>query len=191
MKRNPLLPFFMAAFALVGLFITFLGAKDVYEKEIQSRRWVETAAVYTDKKPYESTEEKTTYWLYYSFLANNEEYTVMTDYVTGNVPELGSWESIKYDPDNPERVVFTEQSANLPLLLGGLVFLTFPCLFLAFSCGNMKAVQFIAGFCFAVFGAMFYLVKCPLLFAIAFWTVGCFLFIQGIRTRNPKGARDA
>lgn len=126
MKRNPMLLFFMVAFALAGLFITFLGARDVYEKEIQSRRWVETEAVYTDKKPYESTEEKNTYWLYYSFIVNNEEYTVTTDYIASKIPEPGSRESIKYNPQNPEQVVFTKQAPNLPLLLAGPVFLLFP-----------------------------------------------------------------
>ena len=87
MKRNPELVAFMLAFAVVGLIVTFLGAKDIYVKNVQSRHWVETQAVYTDKEVYKSTEEKTTYWLYYSFVVNNREYIVKTDYVTDKVPE--------------------------------------------------------------------------------------------------------
>lgn len=188
MRNRGTILFLAVAFIIAGLFITFLGAKDIYVINVQSRNWVETQASYTDKEIYESTPQKTTYWLHYTYVVDGKEYAVTTDYITSKVPAAGSTQTIKYNPQNPEEVVFSDRDANIPLFIAGLVLLAFPILFLSFVWGKLKVATLMGGVIAVGFGTLFFLVKFPLVCAIIFWVVGVVLLVLEIRTRNIQPA---
>ena len=171
---------FLAAFLAVGIFVAFLGAKDIYEKNVQSRSWPEIQAVYQDKEVYESTPYETTYWLHYAFDVGGETYTVTTDYITKNIPAPGSTIAVRYNPQNPNRVVFAEQKANLPLLIVGLLLMIFPVLIgLGFS-GRLRGVFMTLGCLLAGVGFLLLSLHVPMYFAILFWLAGAGVFFKGL-----------
>jgi|GEM_PF-4917828 len=185
MKKKSGLLLFLAAFIVVGIFITFLGAKDIYVKNVLSRDWVEIEAEYAGNSPYTHRGKSSTsykqYWLDYSYVVDEKEYTVTTDYVTRTLPTPGSTKIIKYDPNHPGSAVFTGQPANVPLLIAGLVFLLFPLTIIALLLKNLKIFFFLFGTNFAAFGLLFYWLSVSIVFAVLFAAAGTALILKGVR----------
>ena len=179
MMKNPWLILFLAAFFIAGAAVTFIGAKDIYVKNVLSRDWNEVEAVYAGSKPYRGKNVK--YFLYYSYVAGGSEYTVMTDYTNRTIPEQGSTKTIKYDPDNPANAVFAAHNANVPLFIAGLVFVAFPLVFIAFMFRKVNISKILFGIIFAMFGFIFCYTELSIVFGVIFTAAGIFIISDVIR----------
>ncbi len=129
--------FLVISILLSGIICLVIGIKGTYQISKKTKNYLTATCYYKDyeiydsydKKDYGRVENHTTYRLIYVYEIDGKEYSIKTVYGSGSVPNDNSSRKIKYDPDNPDKAVFTGTNANSGLIyygafffLGGMVF---------------------------------------------------------------------
>ena len=138
-----IIPFFLVLIVLaVGLFCLFMGIKETYIVNRNTKDYLTTTAYFKDYEIFDSTEKwednnsnkHTTYRLIYTYKVDNKEYIIKTDYGSGYIPKINSERKIKYDPNNPSHAVLVDMNRNTALIYFGIFFtlggMTFVLIFL-------------------------------------------------------------
>lgn len=115
---------------ICGLIMLFSGIKGVYESNIKTKNYKEVEGNFAYYDIYSKDEDGTTYKLTYTYVVDEQEYTVSTNYGTGLIPEENSTKTIKYNPDNPKEAVIVGSSNSLFLLFMGFMFIMVPTIIL-------------------------------------------------------------
>ena len=138
-----IIPFFLVLIVLaVGLFCLFMGIKETYIVNRNTKDYLTTTAYFKDYEIFDSTEKwednnynkHTTYRLIYTYKVDNKEYIIKTDYGSGYIPKINSERKIKYDHNNPNHAVLVDMNRNTALIYFGIFFtlggMTFVLIFL-------------------------------------------------------------
>ncbi len=121
-----------------GIICLVIGIKDTYHISKITKNYLTTTGYFKDYEIYDSYEKRehnrtkthTTYRLIYTYKIDDKEYTITTDYGSGNIPEINSIRKIKYNPNNPSEAILIGTNRNNGLIyfgaffiLGGMVFI--------------------------------------------------------------------
>ena len=122
--------FLVASTLLVGIICLFIGIKDTYYSNKQTKSYLTTTAYYDNYEIYNSNDRNnSTYRLIYIYEVNSNKYTIKTDYGSSSIPDINSERKIKYNPQNPSEAIFLGTNKNSMLIyfgtfffLGGMIF---------------------------------------------------------------------
>lgn len=112
----------VAVSLLCGVGMLFLGIGDSLAWGQQTRDYVSAEAYFSGTEVYSRDEDGTTYRLAYSYTVNGQKYTVLSDFGTQIIPELGTPREIRYDPRDPGKAVISGAGQHSGLVFGGILF---------------------------------------------------------------------
>lgn len=145
-----LLPFIgiMLIFPITGLVLVILGINSSIKINQETQNYIETTGYYINSI-YSTTDDEGTrlYNLQYEYTINGDQYIAETDYLTNNIPNVGSEKKIKYNPDNPTQAIIVGFDSNGMMIITGAGFLLLsswwmiPMIVKAIKCYKRKIVK--------------------------------------------------
>ncbi|MDD2376984.1 MAG: DUF3592 domain-containing protein [Clostridia bacterium] len=133
-------------FMLIGILLLIIGANNIYTTNLKTKDYVAVDGKFIKSSIYSNNSDETTYKLTYSYVVNNQEYYISTDYGTSSVPKVGSTKTIKYDMNNPEQAILSGFGTNEFLLYGGILFLGIPLIVIFKSAALVGIIFTLMGF---------------------------------------------
>ncbi len=139
---------------LMGIISLVFGIINVYNTNEKTKDYIIIDGKFEQSSVYSKDSDGITYRLTYSYVVNNKEYYISTDYGTSIVPKLGSEKTIKYNPYDPKEAIFTGLGVNAIFLLGGLLLCGVPLMIILRS-------AILLGILFTSIGSLTYYIMCP------------------------------
>ncbi len=102
-----------------GLIMLFIGFKNTYKLNRITKNYLSTDGYFTN---YKNIDDDSTYKLIYTYIVDDIEYTISTDYGTNYIPKYNSIRKVKYDQNNPNEAVLVGTNKNIVLILVGYIF---------------------------------------------------------------------
>jgi len=117
-KRFKFAAIFCSIFFVVGIIIIIIGYKLNIDYKEKSSRYIETEGTVVEYK-YKNDDTKAIIVEYY---VDDVKYRKASNVYTSNPKKIGSTEKIKYDPNDPQNIIFEKNSESFMLYFVGGVF---------------------------------------------------------------------
>ncbi|MDO4282489.1 MAG: DUF3592 domain-containing protein [Clostridia bacterium] len=187
-----------------GIFMLCIGVHGSHDLSKKTKQYETVTGYLLDYSIYSNSRRgrNTTYRLTYSYIVNDEEYIVSTDYGIGYVPQKGSEKTIMYNPDNPKEAIILGTNRYSLLILFGFMFIAVPLLFILgyiytlgyFAHFRMNPLDIVIGIVFFAMGIgiiyiqaneisiveLFTVFRIWIIIPILFIVVGIYLMIRGM-----------
>lgn len=106
-----------------GVLMLYYGITNTNKLNKISKEYNSIIAYYKDYNIYSINKDNNkTYRLNYTYIINNKEYTISTNYGSNYIPQQGSTREVRYNPNNPEDAFLVGTNKNTILIFMGSFF---------------------------------------------------------------------
>ena len=113
---------FSLIFFIIGIVILLFGYKESEKYNEKSKKYIQIDAYVVDYAYSESDEGNTTKAIIVEYEVDGKTYRKQSSVYTSNPKSIESVEKIKYNPENPEDIIFEKNETSFVLYLVGAVF---------------------------------------------------------------------